>query len=209
MSDSALLLEPAPLHPAIYQDRARRCSHTELHPSHPFLRKTTSPQDVPEVSPINRIISLREVHLPEEANGTRAARCRHYLLDHHDAVYHLSPRDEGRLKWADQAVHHFTEAISQDLGYDEVYGIGQRNGTEVTDLFCSWDLQDQDQVYLVELLHLTSAGMEVSHHSHHFRPQHIPTLFIKEYRYPIGARSALAVQTPNSSLDLFEREGTG
>ena len=171
---------------------------------HPLLREAASPQDVQAISPINRVISLRQVHLPEKACSTRAAPCRHHLRGHHDDVYHLSPWDEGGLQWADQVVHHFTETISQDLGYDEVYGVGQRNGTEITDLFCSGDLRDQHKVYLVEPFHLTVACMEVLRQSHHFGLQHIPTLFIKEHRYPIRARSALAVQTPNSSLDLFE-----
>ena len=109
----------------------------------------------------------------------------------------------------DQTVHHFTETISQDIGYNEVYRVGRYNGTEITDLFCPGDLRKKDKVYLVEPFHLIAACMEVPYQSHHFGPQCIPALFTKENWYPNRAQSALAIRTPNSSLDLFNWKGTG
>ena len=194
----------------MYQDGARRCSHAELHPSLPLLREAESPQYVPKISPINGVISIHEVHLLEEVPGTRAMPCRHNLLGHHDVVYHLSSWDEGGLKWADQTVHHFTEAISQDLGYYEVYRVGQRNGTEITDLFCPRDLWNQDKVYLVKPFYLTTACMEVPHQLHHFEPQHIPALFVKEEWYPIRARGPLRRSGSKQHLGPLQvrRDGT-
>ena len=98
--DVSFGVNPSPLRPTIHQDGESGGRNALFHPTHPCLWEAPTSEDIPEKTPVNRVIGLSKIHLPHENGGAISMPCYYDLFCQHDTVYHLPARDKGRLERA-------------------------------------------------------------------------------------------------------------
>ena len=65
--------------------------------THPRLGESLTSEDIPEKTPVNRVIGLSEVHLSHKIGGVISTTCCYDLFRQHDTVFYLLAHNKGRL----------------------------------------------------------------------------------------------------------------
>ena len=102
LPDALLWVNPSPLRPFVHQDGERGGRNALFHPMHPCFPETPTPEDIPEKTPVNRVIGLSEIHLPRKIGGAVSMPCYYDLFCQHDIVCHLPAQNKGKLERAYQ-----------------------------------------------------------------------------------------------------------
>ena len=108
-----------------------------------------------------------------------------YLLYDDNTIRHLPPRDESRLKGADEGPQKPSKAVGEHLVNDQINAVGQGDGLEVTHPLSSRCLGQQHNVSPIDTTHPASTSMKLLHKRHDVWPHLGPAVFVEENRDPI------------------------